>query len=71
LINGRHVTGLIDTVLQHEGRRIVKFLVINRAIIMFVFSYLIALWMVRFIAKHVMTARDTSVCGDTEFEMRC
>jgi len=38
---------------------------------MLVFSYLSALWMVRFIATHLATARDTFVCGDTEFEKRC
>jgi hypothetical protein len=27
--------------------------------------------MVRFIATHLATARDTSMCGDTEFEKRC
>jgi len=44
--------------------------VIHRAIIILVFSYLIALWMVRFIATHLAIARDTS-CGNTEFEKRC
>jgi len=27
--------------------------------------------MVRFTATHLATARDTPVCGDTEFEKRC
>ena len=27
--------------------------------------------MVRFVATHLATARDTSVCGDTQFEKRC
>jgi hypothetical protein len=30
-----------------------------------------ALWMVRFIATHLATARDTLARGDTEFEKRC